>query len=271
MITSPILPNTLLAMTVAFLLSGCGQSEPLAHDHDHEGHSHAEPAGESHESTVAPAATFAEGTGVLLSPAGREAIGLQTEEVGRMAVKPAHTRQAQVYRHAREAASRQTRPGFAYASLVLPAEEARGLQAGQSVRLLGQLPASSGRLLRVDWQLEEITGQAEALVEIPDKDQALQVGQFVEADLVSAGQPADEYVTVPQEAVLTTAKGEFVFVQNGKHYLRTPIETAGNHEGRVLVADGVYEGDIVATAGAEQLYLIELQAVNAGQGCAHGH
>lgn len=65
-------------------------------------------------------------------------------------------------------------------------------------------------------------------------------------------------VRAPDSAVLQTAKGRFVYVQNGDRYLRTP-------------AADLYEGDRIVTRGAQSLWLAELQAINGGVGCADGH
>lgn len=257
-----------LAGIATLLLAACGGNTEVSEQKTgaHDAHNHAEHEG---------AATFAEGRGVALSDTGRQSIGLQTAEVETVELSPSNTQTVQVYRDASEkptaTAKGRTRPGYAYASLLLTAEEARNLKTGQSVQLLGEASAKPARLVGVDWQLEPVTGQAEALVEIPDRDQRWKVGQFVETNFTAHEAQGEEVAAIPENAVLTTAKGDFAFVQNGEHYLRTPIEIAGRQDGRALIADGLYEGDVVASAGVQHLYLIELQAINAGQGCAHGH
>ncbi len=82
----------------------------------------------------------------------------------------------------------------------------------------------------------------------------------------AAGAPA-----VPEAAVLRTVRGEFVFVANGGWYLRTPVQTGAASGGWVEIRDGLYEGDTVVAQGARALWLAEIQAVNGGVSCTHGH
>ena len=82
----------------------------------------------------------------------------------------------------------------------------------------------------------------------------------------AAGVPA-----VPETALLRTVRGEFVFVANGGWYLRTPVKTGAAAGGWVEISDGLYEGDTVVAQGARALWLAEIQAVNGGVSCTHGH
>lgn len=76
---------------------------------------------------------------------------------------------------------------------------------------------------------------------------------------------------IPADALLRTAKGNFVYVANGGWLLRTPV-TVGTAEGAWLpVKDGLYEGDVVVTQGVRALWLAEIQAVNGGVACTDGH
>lgn len=76
---------------------------------------------------------------------------------------------------------------------------------------------------------------------------------------------------IPTDALLRTAKGDFVYVANGGWFLRTPVQV-GTAEGVWLpVKDGLYEGDVVVTQGARALWLAEIQAVNGGVACTAGH
>ena len=75
---------------------------------------------------------------------------------------------------------------------------------------------------------------------------------------------------VPGEALLRTAKGDFVYVKNGARYLRTPVKAVAVG-GWFEVAEGLYEGDTLAVRGVRGLWLAELHAVNGGVGCADGH
>lgn len=86
------------------------------------------------------------------------------------------------------------------------------------------------------------------------------------------GLESAEFATLlPGSALLRTAKGDFVYVANGRHFLRTPVVVTGAAGSGFQVKEGLYEGDVIATAGVDGLWLAELQAINGGVGCAHGH
>lgn len=76
---------------------------------------------------------------------------------------------------------------------------------------------------------------------------------------------------LPAEALLRTAKGDFVYVLNDGWLLRTPVTVAAGHGRDFTLKDGLYEGDVIAVRGVRALWLAELQAVNGGVGCADGH
>lgn len=82
---------------------------------------------------------------------------------------------------------------------------------------------------------------------------------------------SDFYPAVPEKSLLRTARGTFVFAQNGEWFLRTQVEPGSTADGWTVVTDGLYEGDVVVVDGVDDLWLAEISAVNGGVGCAHGH
>lgn len=76
---------------------------------------------------------------------------------------------------------------------------------------------------------------------------------------------------VPDSALLRTVRGDFVFVANGGWLLRTPVTVGPAGSGWLEVKDGLYEGDTVVEQGTRALWLAEIQAVNGGVSCTHGH
>ncbi len=81
----------------------------------------------------------------------------------------------------------------------------------------------------------------------------------------------DDATVAPEEAVLRTVRGDFVYVANGEWLLRTPVTTGARHGADVEIADGLYEGDVLVVKGVRALALAEIQALNGGVGCADGH
>lgn len=83
---------------------------------------------------------------------------------------------------------------------------------------------------------------------------------------------ADFAGKLPSSALLRTVKGDFVYVENGGWFLRTPVALGPRDpQGAADVKEGLYEGDRIVTAGVQGLWLAELQAINGGVGCADGH
>jgi multidrug efflux pump subunit AcrA (membrane-fusion protein) len=78
-------------------------------------------------------------------------------------------------------------------------------------------------------------------------------------------------VWIPRTALLETVRGEAVYTRNGAAWLRVPVKIGERQAERVEVLDGLFEGDEVVSAATYELWLIELQAVNGGRGCADGH
>lgn len=76
---------------------------------------------------------------------------------------------------------------------------------------------------------------------------------------------------VPRDAVLHTVRGAFVYVENGGWLLRSPVRLGATGPDWTEIADGLYEGDRIATSGIGSLWLAEIAAVNGGVGCADGH
>ena len=95
----------------------------------------------------------------------------------------------------------------------------------------------------------------------------LRLGEVETRDLPGAAGVA----AIPREALLRTVRGDFVFVENDGWLLRSPVTAGVAQGGWIEIRDGLYEGDRVAVAGVEALWLAEISAVNGGVGCADGH
>jgi len=210
--------------------------------------------------------TFKAGRGVTLSEAAAKALGIATAEVQNADMLPEHEAfTVQVYRAASE---NPAADGMALGSFFLPAGEEKTVAVGQAVLLRGDagefeasveaLPPAPG-------------GAAEVLVSIRDQKSALRAGSFLVARLGRAGDIRPGVVAIPRTAIVDSVRGPFVYVQNGASALRTPVKLGPVQGALVEVADGLFEGDVVVTSGASDLWLIELQAVNGGKGCGDAH
>ncbi len=257
---------TLAGIVLTF--AACSGSGDASKSDDHEGHGHS--AVESHSATET---TFVEGKGVQLSEVGRVAVGLETAPVTAETRTVGKEIQLQVYRHANEAdqPSGKFRNGYAYASAIIPAVDARKLSDRQSIDITQGDSSQSAEIAKIDWQLESVTGEAEVIAQIKDPEAQYAIGSFIQGHLTTANTKTEDLVSIPRGALLTTAKGSFAYASNNEYFFRTPVKVVGNTDEHALISDGLFEGDIVASNGVQQLYLIELQTINGGKGCAGGH
>lgn len=222
--------------------------------------------GEHEASNVEEGAVFKEGVGILLHEVTREAIGLTMLDVGETTLNDVLPFTAQIYREAGEGSQNAgERPGFAYASAILPASSTKGLVQTTNVTVTFDELTATGALIRVDETMEAATGQRELIVEIPDAPAALKIGDFVQATL-HKGQ-RDQVVVLPHQSILNTADRSYVFVRNGGALLRTPVTTGLQQGDQVEILEGLYAGDEVAATAVETLYLIELRATKGGGHC----
>ena len=120
--------------------------------------------------------------------------------------------------------------------------------------------------------MEQVSGQIEAIIEIADPEKKLVAGAFLAVRCGSAATRKASVIMVPQSAVVPSSKGSFVYTANGDCFLRTPVKLGMKHDDRVEIVDGLFEGDKVASQGANALWMVELQATNGGTGCCEaGH
>jgi len=254
----------MLALLIT-LLMGCGPSadqsgtqEP-AHDHGAEAH-----AGE---------VEFNPGKGLGIPPVALASLGVVTEEVGSGKVTQQRILSAQVFRQSDEkSVNGRYRQGHAYATVLITSVDLDLVQTGQSVQLSDANGALlNGTISRIDTQLQEMNGQSELIIEIKGGDGHLTVGSALTLLLSQSPEKIPDTLVIPEEAILKSAKGTFAYVENTGFFLRTPVKTGAAHEGKIQILDGLFEGDVVVVRGTQGLYLTELQAVNAGTGCTHGH
>lgn len=211
-------------------------------------------------------ATFIAGDGISLSEETRTAIGLTMVTVENLPFTFEFLLVAQVYREANEPSQNAGEySGYTYASSLIPSVQAELIQPGATVLVPGE-SSITGRILQIDMTMKQATDNAEVLVELPDPDHRWKIGNFIRVKII--GTESIEVTAIPESAVLQTAFGNFVFVQNGASLLRTPVSTGRHRDGFVEVTDGLYSGDEIAASALESLYLIELRATKGG---GHSH
>lgn len=210
---------------------------------------------------------FKEGRGILLSPSAHQAIGLRVEPVETASIEPESAPlSAQIYRDANESKDRKT----ASASLWLSSAQAAALTAGHCLPFHRGSAAFAANLTAVKPAFQP-GGTRETLWHVEDPGRILQVGDFLEARLPQPQAAPRPSAVIPAAAVVESVRGAFVYTRNGPAYLRIPVRLGPRHSERIEVLDGLMEGDEIVTTGVYHLWMIELQAVNGGKGCADGH
>lgn len=228
-----------LGLAVALsVLAGCGQH-----------HEAAESSGE--KSAAEPGHSFKEGRGIFLTDETARTLGIQTAET-----------QEQMLASHLEVIARVYAPGRATA--LLETTQAVALVSGGAVNIGAPLH-TTGTLARLDRQMEKALGQIEALIEFDASAHPLQPGTVVPVALVTG--PARTQLVVPTTSLLPTGAGDFVFVANGGHFLRSRVRPGAQGEGWTVIADGLLAGDVIVTNGVAALWCLELQATKAGAAC----
>lgn len=110
----------------------------------------------------------------------------------------------------------------------------------------------TGTIKFVDNQLDPSTGTVAVRATFPNPKNLLVQGDYVSV-VCSLAQPRN-VITVPQEAVLDSAKGKYVYIigQDKKAKI-APVQVNGDYKGNWIVENGLKEGDVVAVRGLQQL------------------
>ena len=151
-----------------------------------------------------------------------------------------------------------------FVDFTLPQEQLGSLKLGMPVRALdttNNAQLAEGTLSAIDPAIDTTTRTVKGRASIPNRDNKLQPGMFVKAEIIL---PQNDRVTaVPTTALIHAAYGDSVFVVESKpaavgqkpltvarqQFVR-PGETRGDF---VDVLDGVKSGDEVVTSGAFKL------------------
>jgi hypothetical protein len=212
--------------------------------------------GEKKEEAAKDLPTFKEGKGLSLPAETRKSIGLETVEVAERKMSPQIGTEISVYR---------VETNMAFASGFVAAEQAALLKVGEPMTATTKdRQRFTGKLTRLDAQTTAATGRTEFLVEF--KAEVAQVGMSLNATF--SGKAEASVTVIPRSALLHAAEGDFVFVVNGDHLLRTPVKVGVESADVIEITDGLYSGDKVVVKPVQTLWLTELRFVKGGAACA---
>ena len=198
-------------------------------------------------------AQFKKGEGISLTDEMARSIGLQTADVTEQKIT------------ARLKFTLQPRAGTHEATGWLTASEAEKIQPGDVVEISGN-PGTTGKVRSIAKDALSGLGDFEITVTTAI---AMEGSEEVQACVVLPETEAE--ASIPRSALLSTAEGHFVYATNGKFYVRTPVRLGAMTDDHVEVAEGLYAGDVVVTAGVTSLWMAELQVLRGGKACTCGH
>jgi hypothetical protein len=255
-----------VSLSLMVSVSGCGggHSEDDGHGHAHGsdggGHGHAH----GHGAEEGAGAEFDEAKGLIVHEEASKVIGLKTAEVTEERLALKFSAMAQVFR-IKKSDDEVTRK--ALASAMISSSDTETLEVGKAIKayIPGREEPLSGHITRLDSGTREAIERVEAIIEVPLKDDQARIGTFLKVEF--AGKIRDVFA-MPRNALLKAATGNFAYVKNGDRFLRTEVEVGASSETMIEVLGGVYPGDVVASEGVEDLWLIELRFTKGG---GHSH
>ena len=116
----------------------------------------------------------------------------------------------------------------------------------------GTIYPEPSRLLFTGISVNEGTGQVTLRTEVQNPDQVLLPGMFVRVRIEQGVN--DEAILIPAQALLRGADGKdsVMVVKDGKVAVSTVLVGA-NHEGRVMISQGLKAGDEVIVEGFQKV------------------
>src|SRR5690606_6629421 len=142
------------------------------------------------------------------------------------------------------------------------------LRAGQAIRVtVDALPGETfeGEIFVIDPIVDENGRAVRLRARIPNPDRVLKPGLFARVRIVIDRR--ENAVLVPESAVFAEGRQRFVYrVVDGRAAL-TPIELGHRRPGEVEVVAGLAAGDVVVTAGHQQIRDgARVEVINRGAG-----
>jgi len=127
-------------------------------------------------------------------------------------------------------------------------EEAVDIRAGNAARVQVGDDWFEGRVIQSHHALNEVTRTLAVRIEIPNPEERLHPGLFVETR-IQAGEPVD-VLAISQEAVLRSPDGDWmIFIEEEPGRFRPVEVTVERNVGTLAVIEGVPEGTRVVTEG----------------------
>lgn len=156
----------------------------------------------------------------------------------------------------------------------LPAGSVPRIAAGSQATVVFNGQRMTGKVLRAAHRTSDATRNAAVRVEVPNRDDILHGGDFVEVwfEAASGTQAASKFatrLTVPNDALVQLQGETVVFRADADGGIAAvPVRTGEVVGGQTLVTDGLQAGDRIVVKGA---FAIKSQLLKAQMGSGHGH
>ncbi len=138
----------------------------------------------------------------------------------------------------------------------VPENELGKVQLGQTTQItISAYPKKvfSGKVTFVSPAVDKQSASLAVHATIDNKSGLLSPGMFAHVKLFTGVDRGA--VVLPEQAVLASLQGNYVFVVNDKqHAVRTPVTTGAHYQGKVEITQGLSAGSRVVTAGQQKLH-----------------
>ena len=126
------------------------------------------------------------------------------------------------------------------------------------VKVVGDNTSYVGKVTAIGATIDSTTRVVPVKAEINNAQGKLKVGMFADLEVISdrASQPV---IAVPIASVVESNGKQLVFVQNGTKYQPVEVKLGRTSGDLVEVQDGLFEGDLVVTQRANQIYAQSLR------------
>ncbi len=234
----------LLAAAVTVIPTGCSQKAGADGQH-------------ASSEAVELGVTYSAKSGLLVPEETAKFIGLETVEVSERPIHAVQEITARIFR----AATKNVPHGLA--SALVSTADAAVLEPGSSSMVTP--PSPRAELLSFDRSGETQTGMVEAILRVDDAALALAQDSFVTVRFPIGSTNA--VTVVPNSALFRTTAGDFVYLENGAHFVRATVKP-GRTDGKFTeVTEGLLAGDKVVVQPVMTLWMTELHNVNGGDAC----
>ena len=137
---------------------------------------------------------------------------------------------------------------------------------GAVARVLAHEQTLEGTVVQRSHRTSEASRTTPVRIEVPNADDALHAGEFVDALIATSG--TTKALAVPAEAIVQLQGQSIVFRLEGEdRFEPAPVQTGESRGDRTAIRQGLAAGDVVAVKGA---YVLKARLLKSQLGEGHG-